>query len=88
MLPQTLLGDFTVKDLETEQCVTLSALHAVTVVLLIAKHCQIIRIKRSVCPHVHLNLFLFNWKKEYIVSMHIKSASVVIVDIKTSNTIS
>lgn len=34
MLSQTLLGDFTVKDLETEQCVTLSALHAVTVVLL------------------------------------------------------
>lgn len=82
------LGDFTVKDLETEQRVKLSALHAVAVVLLIAQHCQILRIKRSVCPYVHLIISYFYFIEKRIYPKHIKSASVVIVDLKTSNTIS
>lgn len=82
------LGDFAVKDLETEQRVKLSALHAVAVVLLIAQHCQILRIKRSVCPYVHLIISYFYFIEKRIYPKHIKSASVVIVDLKTSNTIS
>lgn len=82
------LGDFTVKDLETEQRVKLSALHAVAVVLLIAQHCQILRIKRSVCPYVHLMISYFYFIEKRIYPKHIKSASVVIVDLKTSKTIS
>lgn len=46
------------------------------------------RIKRSVCPYVHLKITYFYLIEKRIYPKHIKSASVVIVDLKTSNTIS
>lgn len=46
------------------------------------------RIKRSVCPYVHLIITYFYLIEKRIYPKHIKSASVVIVDLKTSNTIS